>query len=259
MLAAVVVAVLLGCAAVGATVAWRRESGRAELARTDAEGQRARADAIGAELAVTADALDRARAERDDEARRADATAAELTGARAAAGELHALLSAVTAERDEARRQGAAGVAPLWPLEVLRARRRWVEAVSAPGVESPLDDRAACRQVVEVLLEAAREESGTPFVLDWALAAEPDGAIAVWVTRIVEELAAAARPFGGGAVRVGDDGHGVVVELIVDATAEEAAAAGGVAGAVAAAAATGPVGVLVAQAPAMPDPREPIT
>lgn len=220
VLAVVFVSIVAVGLLAGLVTTWRRAgSAEAELAAartraTELEGASTEADEAhrralaaleGEREEATAEAAAARAAAADAEARVAEAERAASTATEAARRAGEALGAARGA-------LGGATAEGLWVLEARRVERRWRQLEAAGADRSPFDGRAdPARIAAEVIVGASREESGSAFVLQWAVDGPVPPSRALAVVRVVEELVAGLGPIvDGGSIRVGVgiDGEG---------------------------------------------------
>ncbi len=205
---AVVVAVLVVALAVAVAMAKRRSSELAEAVTLAATASREAEEA----------AAERDQALAATEAAEAAEKEAEALALSAIARAEHAESLAEQAQEDlrlartDATLDSHAG--GLWVLEALRLERRWRREV-APGKGSPFDGSLdPARVALEVLVEAAREEVGASFDLQWSVVEAVPSPAALRLTRLAEELLAeAAMATDGGDLEVESSPGGLTLRL----------------------------------------------
>ncbi len=228
MVVAVVAAVLAVVSAVLAIKAQRRG---AALAEATAEAARAVRDAE--ETATERDGALAAAEAAEAAEKEAEALALSAMARAESAEELAAHAEeALRQARSEAALDSRAG--GLWVLEALRLERRWRREV-APGQGSPFDGSVdPARAALEILVEAAREEVGASFDLQWSVDEPVPSTVALRLARLTEELLAeAAMATDGGELEITSGAAGLVLRLRTEPSfeiSEELAAALGVLG-----------------------------
>lgn len=204
---------------------------RAEAARTASERdeaherfQRARRDAADVANRLRDERAARAVAEGavEEEAGRRTAVEAELAEVRSQLDETR--LQAAEAQAHGASAPGAGTVGVLWSSTLVRVEQIWRTSISLGLDEaSPLDGASEpLRVALEIVIGAAREESGAIIDLHWTIGAPVPAEPALVVLALVESVVAVvAKDAGSTAVHVGSDGEHVEVrfEVVDDAGA----------------------------------------
>jgi colicin import membrane protein len=190
----------------------------ADHARHDADARVAAAEAARRDAEAARDAAALARAEALERA----ATAGERASAVGEEGRrLAARLDEAAGERDALRatltdaQAGGNDPATLWALEVVRAERRWREAVAHTiDAPSPFAEGGDARAVVEVEVAAVHEETGTTLRLDWQLPAGLTASASLAAVRAAQEvLAAGAKAAEVATLSVSASGDDLLVVL----------------------------------------------
>lgn len=160
---------------------------------TAEERDRAREEAATATTAVELaqqerdEALDRVSRARRDAAEVANRLSAEASARVSVEEEL----VAVRDELHEARSAGVGGLADrLWHLSVRQAEHTWRLSVAVdPDADSPFGgEQGSFRTAVEIELDAAREESGAVFEVEWTGEAEVPTGRAVVGMALIRDL-----------------------------------------------------------------------
>lgn len=215
----------------------RTRTDERDAARTDAAGARAEAASTAIERDDAHERIQRARRDaavvadrlRDERAARAvtEGAAEEEAGRRtvveAELVEVRSQLDATRAQVAEAQVHGASApgagtVGVLWSSTLVRVEQIWRTSISLGLDEASPLDRAddPLRAALEIVIGAAREESGALIDLHWTVDVPVPAEPALVVLALVESVVAVvAKRAGSTAVHVGSDGEHVEVRFDV--------------------------------------------